>query len=332
MDSELESKCDESYSTYDELEQGGPLFFSIMLHTIVATEDSVAKNLLASFNKLSLETYNQDVPKFVSMVHFSLKRLRCMERQDPLDPKRIKSIVPNDLASKLIDVFSKSTDPTFAQAFTLIRLSKYTNINGPTKYSTPEEVLATAQSLYTELAQSGQWITTAPSTDSIFLAALVAGKICWNCSSDGHTFRHCPKPKNESLVASNKAQFEAARRDRTNKQRDSKGRGRGRGARNRRASGDKYAPPKHGESNKREINGKPHYYHFRSKTWKLDTQTPPATTLPPTISTVVAAPTGVPPPGDVSVLTSPTRAPTALLLANLKKQMEDSIAAFSIDE
>ena len=282
VDERLWEKCYERYSTYAPAEQGGSLFFIIMLQQLVSNTEEAARSLQNRLEKLHISAIEgENVDKAVSQIRGAIGRLGQINK------------LPQDLTRKLLAIFQTTSVEDFNGTFKHLAQQRTLDAivgRSSTTYD-PDKLCALAEQLYHEKLETGDWSgVTTKEKGAIFMQH---GKTptCWNCGESGHVLPDCPKPPHAETIAKNKLAFQQARGDRG----DASGR-------NPRSA--KFALPKEGENNKRTIDGKPMFFNNRFKRWVNDRESaqantaegqtqvtppvPPSTTIPPVASTSAA--------------------------------------------
>jgi hypothetical protein len=197
------------------------------------------------------------------------------------------------------------------------------------KASTPtiNEILEFAESQYHLMKSTGKWTGVhAKANETIFLAALQAATntgqkftICFNCGGS-HSFQNCPKPADQQVrIKANKKLFRDQR-----KKAKTPSRTPNKGTFKKPAVVGKFSPPTEEEKknkNQRLIDGKLHYFHFKTKRWNLvkESNSPgPSTTIAnPAMATLADNP-----PGHLTpVISNQTR---DLAVANAARQIEST--------
>jgi hypothetical protein len=254
----LWEKCLETHNLYPSVQHGGPLLFVIMMKKLqYDTEDAVRK--LTHFD-------GENVERAVSLLRGAEHRF-----------KNTKMGVPDDFTQWVLDIFQTSSVAAFNSQFALYNgmFSLGRKVaTAPFITPTPNELYRLAEQTYLELSSTGAWtgVSTKGTKDP---AGLTAGghsapkkspPTCWNCGEVGHTFPTCPKPKNETRIAENKAKV----------RKDRKQGGSAKAKNGNKKQGDakvknsKWAPPTSTENNKRIIDGTPHFWSPRNKRWFID--------------------------------------------------------------
>ena len=91
---DLLSKVLERYSTYQEIQQGGPLFFIIMMNILLSNTKSASKALVSQLHNLCLTKFvGEDIDKVVSLAQGAM---RCLANMNCL---------PNNIMTILLSIF-----------------------------------------------------------------------------------------------------------------------------------------------------------------------------------------------------------------------------------
>jgi hypothetical protein len=291
-EADLVTKVNETYSEYPTAERGGPLFFKIMMDKLQNNSEDAATYLISVVKNLKITDYDgENVDNVVSLVRGAHKRLLNLKSRTQ------KSLLPDDFAETLLQVFQTSSVPEFNTLFahekTQLELSELRT--GEKKYPEISDILAFAEAKYRKLYATGDWNGVKSKLNetgfiAAFNAALVStnlkngnphrhlNTLCFNCGG-AHALKDCKEPRDEARIAANRKQFwakvrEARRGNGGNNNNGNQGGGNGGGNRGRGGNRKqfKYAPPTEAErksGNKRTIDGKEHYYDFAIKRWQL---------------------------------------------------------------
>ncbi len=274
VDDTLWEKCYERYSTYPPVEQGGPLFFAIMLHQLVSNTEEAARSLQLRLEKLNIsDIAGENVDKAVSQIRGAIGRLVQINK------------LPEDLTRKLLAVFQTTSVDDFNATFKHLEHQRTLDtIVGRTSTNYDyDRLCGLAEQLYHEHLETGSWTGVTTKSKGAIFVQVGSGRTptCWNCGDSGHMLTECPKPANAQDIAKNKETFLQHRGDDNSKRR-----------------GTKFALPKEGENSKRVIDGKPMYFNPRMKRWVEDrdvSQASVASAAPPATPAPVPAIISVPP-------------------------------------
>ena len=255
-DDTLNGKIFEEYSRYPEEEQGGNLYFALMLKLTYRNAEEECQhlsNVLSTFQVTSIQ--GECITNFTTHVRSVVKFLKSAHVVQTLDGGEYHKYIRADLADKLLDSLQTTSTPEFNEVFkmtkNMLTVERHGTHNSTstdeTVFTSIEEILDLAQEHYLTLVSQGKWNGVTSPGQSSFLAGL-----CWNCGGQGHMAHECPKPKNEQAIARNRKQ-----QGRGGPGRGGGGRGRGKG----KGPSGKWAPPTAAEHNKRVIDGVPHHYN-----------------------------------------------------------------------
>ena len=291
-DLRLHQKVMETYSKYDSVYQGGPLYFKILIDLLVTNTEHMAESIIANITNFRISSLQgENVSTAVSMLKANCESLYHIKR------------LPSDIEVRLLRVYQTTSVPEFnsvfksqydARQYALLNpfqatvlpgtfsLQTYGAVDQTRLYQLCETLHGTAQNLYTQLRPTWDvpskpsttgFTATSPSTSKpdassssrsnaspspravTFKASALLSGVCWNCGSDQHLLSNCDKPRNEKQIELNRQAFRRAR--------DSSGSSTG-------SSPSPWAPPKEGESNKKVIKGRPMFYNRRAKRWVPD--------------------------------------------------------------
>jgi hypothetical protein len=265
---DLWMKVCESYDQYKVSEQGGPLFFILMMNHLLSDTEEAASSLVARLNDFKITNIRgEDIYKVVSLLRGACNRLRHINK------------LPEDIVKTLLTVFQTSSVDSFNETFHLLQKTrKHAAVlrkTGSTPDLTLEGIFKLAESDYRDLCQDSLWSgATTTGGDSAFTAEGATapttptsgggGLSCFNCGGP-HRQTECPNPKDEARIQANLAKFRA-----------------GRAARNGSKTGKawerphKYRLPEAGENERRTIDGKLHQFNAQVKKWLIVSATPAA--------------------------------------------------------
>jgi hypothetical protein len=223
------------------------------------TKDAV-RYLQEGVKKMKLTNFEgENVERAVSLLRGAERRLRNTE-----------SGVPQDFSKWVLDIFQTSSVDAFNAQFALYNgmfsLGRKVT-TAPMIQPTPGELYRLAEQTYLELVSIDAWtgITTKGSSHTgLTVGPAPHTLVCWNCGESGHNVSTCSKPKDQQRIAAGRAKFRKER----------KSGGPRKASKSRKPT--KWAPPSKEEKGKRVINGKPFYYHYKSKRWIPETGAPAA--------------------------------------------------------
>ena len=179
-ENDLRVKVLEQMNVLPEVQQGGPVFFKIMMKLVTTTTDNAIRALTKRVLNLDLKTIpGENVSKVTSLIRATLQRLETVGKTPP------------DMAYKLLEVFQTSSLDKFNKVFENLELMIKINMNDEVKY-TPDKILTLADMIYADLAE--HWPHDSKSVGSSFNADsdIMSRYDCWNCGKKGHLSRDCP--------------------------------------------------------------------------------------------------------------------------------------------
>lgn len=178
----LRDKVTEQLLDVPSIEQGGPLFFLMMIKVITSTTEEATRAMIRKLTTMKIsDLQGENVDKAISNVRIALTRLRTVNQ------------VPNDIKKLLIELFQTTSVPGFNEVFkTLDNTMRLGLASGP--LFDEGRIIDLAETTYHEFNERGEW-TSAKSSGGIFT-------VCWNCQEEGHVRSECPKlrvqqPNNE---------------------------------------------------------------------------------------------------------------------------------------
>jgi hypothetical protein len=323
-DDNLVLKINETYLSYPVEERGGPLFFKLLMDLLQNNSTEAAEYLVNVVKNLKITNFDgENILKVVSLIRGAVKRLTNLKDATG------QTALPKDLPNHLLDVFQTLSVEDFNSLFKHFHLQSQIATFRQKKASTPtiNEILEFAESQYHLMKSTGKWTGVhAKANETIFLAALQAATntgqkftICFNCGGS-HSFQNCPKPADQQVrIKANKKLFRDQR-----KKAKTPSRTPNKGTFKKPAVVGKFSPPTEEEKknkNQRLIDGKLHYFHFKTKRWNLvkESNSPgPSTTIAnPAMATLADNP-----PGHLTpVISNQTR---DLAVANAARQIEST--------
>jgi hypothetical protein len=324
-DDNLVLKINETYLSYPVKERGGPLFFKLLMDLLQNNSAEAADYLVNVVKNLKISNFDgENVLKVVSLIRGAVKRLTNLK------DARGQSALPTDLADHLLDVFQTSLVDDFNSLFKHFclqsKIATFRLKSGGSSGPTIDEILQFAENQYHLMKSTGKWTgVDAKSNETFFLAALQAAAsngtkftVCFNCGG-AHSFKSCPKPTNKSRIKANQKLFKERKKSGSGssspKSNDPN--------KNTGSKDGKFAPPTETEKknqSRRVIDGKLHYYHYKSKHWNLVKDNPkqssgPATTIAANTATLADTSQGNVTP----VISNQTR---DVAVANATRQLE----------
>jgi hypothetical protein len=319
MASDLWMKVNEEYNSYPAEAKGGPLVLYLMIHQLIAANDSIAITLSNKIDSVKISDYKgEDVGEAVTHLRAIIHRLKNMRRRDVAGNEI--DLVPLDLTKRLYKIFQTSSSSEFNGLFLNQYNQEYTKylITGNSAWADPDSVLTLAQNLYVRLCAENNWhgvdqnkatfpVITSPKAAATFLSKAK----CHNCGGQ-HLLRDCTEPQDPARISANQKRFKSIRKLAKKNENSKSSTGH--------PAGGKFPPkPEKGQTNRCTVDGKQYYYHFKSVCW-----------LPVDRQTNIAAN-----PADNSVPTTHTKPKQAavaeknLILSNLNNQFKDAMAALS---
>jgi hypothetical protein len=323
---DLWMKVSESYDNYKASEQGGPLFFILMMNHLLSDTEEAAASLVKRVTEFKITNIRgEDIYKVVSLLRGAVNRLTYIK------------LLPKDIIKLLLTVMQTSSVISFNETFHLLQKDRkqaaVLRKTGPTSGITIPEIFLLAESEYRELVEESKWNgVSTTGTKSIFAAGTPgnpgpSGKtiVCFNCGGS-HILTSCPTPKDEQRILANRTKF-FDQKKKTPLSPRSDGKGKPKGGTDGRT---KWKAPTKEENGKRVINGKPHWYHFKNRRWNVEsTGGPPK---PPGVNTAAVTPPAAgttPTAGTASVVppaAADKQATIQLALANSQKQINAAFA------
>jgi len=292
------------YKRYPEKEQGGPLFFILLINQLLSNTAAAAESLRTRVENFQLNTLQgEDVDQANLILRGALNRLEHVNK------------MPDHVELTLTRIMQTSSVPEFNEIFHYMELQHEAedeiNVTGiATKpFRTVDQILTKAVAKYRLLVEENKWNSNGTTGKSVFLAKGIKDAssfqtkfqvICWNCGG-GHGLGDCKAIKDEAKIQQARDKFMKDKKERRGKSKEGKpnsgrgGRGGGLGGRNGNTAGrsnnrSKWARPQSGESTRKRIDG--HLWNFNDSTrrWVKEEQnstTPSANVAVTTTTTPV---------------------------------------------
>ena len=285
----LLAKVKETYDMRSNEEQGGPLFFKLLMDTLQIHSKEAAEYLVTMVKNLKISNIDgENVSEMNSKIRGAINRLKNLKDENG------KSHLPDDMPTTLLEVYQTSSVEDFNNDFAYLRrhqmISKRSTVFGPFQKLSNEDLIQLAETTYANLVQRGLWNgvnTKANATQFVASKAKEAfanrlstfisksdfnkKKICFNCGGD-HLLHDCTQPKNEKRITAMKQKFWDKRKKVEgggggggNNERKKEG-----GKRNTKGKSNKWKPPTEEEKanhNRRMIDGNLNEYNESTRRW-----------------------------------------------------------------
>ena len=154
----LERKVKETYNTYSPEEQGGPLFFKILMDTLQNNSEEASLYLINMVKQLNISKLDgKNVATANTLIRSALSRLTNLKDENG------KSRMPDDMYKSLIKVYQTSSVAEFNETFALLEKQQRISMNlkkvkqGLTTELTIDELVQLAENTYNQLCQTNQW-------------------------------------------------------------------------------------------------------------------------------------------------------------------------------
>jgi hypothetical protein len=147
---DLWMKVCETYDQYKVSEQGGPLFFILMMNHLLSDTEEAASSLVARLHAFKItNVQGEDIYKVVSLLRGACNRLRHINK------------LPEDIVKILLTVFQTSSVDSFNETFHLLQKTrKHAAVlrkTGSSPDLTLEGIFKLAESDYRDLCQDSLW-------------------------------------------------------------------------------------------------------------------------------------------------------------------------------
>jgi hypothetical protein len=307
---DLWMKVCETYDHFKPSEQGGPLFFILMMNHLLSDTEEAASSLVARITDFKITNIRgEDIYKVVSLLRGACNRLRHINK------------LPEDIIKTLLVVFQTSSVDSFNETFHLLQKTrKHAAVlrqTGSTPTLSLEEIFKLAESDYRDMVQDSQWSgVTSKGGDSAFPAVdgppsippVRTGLACFNCGGS-HRQADCTKPRDDARIAANLTKFRASRAKP--------------GSATKWERPHKYRLPEAAENSRRVINGKPHQFSDAAQKWVL---VGPVSEAGANVATIPPPTSPAPPSADPSPASTPQFLHVQAADDNKAKMMQLAVA------
>jgi hypothetical protein len=210
---DLVMKISETYDTFKAGEQGGPLFFILMMNNLLSETEEAAQSLKERVkNFLIKSVQGENIYRVVSLLRGAMERLQHINK------------MPDNIVKTLLNVMQTSSVDAFNAQFNHIQRQRKQNaVLRQTRQRTDfqgENILMLAESEYRDLLNDNTWTGIhTKGTESVFQAGgknskghqgAGEGPECWNSCGGRHVVQDCKKPLDQNRIAANKKKYFAA--------------------------------------------------------------------------------------------------------------------------
>jgi hypothetical protein len=180
---------------FDRGEQGGPVFFWVMMSIIQSSTEDAIRGLEAKIQSMKIrDTPGENVGTAVGKLRINIKRLSDANR------------LPVDILIWLENIFQTTSVPEFNKVFEAIGTNRRLGIVGA-EPATVHSLLNLAETTFNEFSNLSKWPTSGSGASSFVQTQVKKTPVCWNCGTSGHTVKQCTKPANAAAQAKAKAEF-----------------------------------------------------------------------------------------------------------------------------
>lgn len=327
--------------------RSGPVFLFLLIGQLMASNESTAKTLISRLETIKISSYDgEDVEVVVSHLNAILDRLKAMHYVDSVGQSI--SQVPKHLSEIFYKIFQTSSNDQFnsffALRYTTDRAASLTSSDFNSKFWTaPDDLVLQATNLYRQLCLAGDWhgikqhkATFPVISDRKQAQAFISTIHCHNCGGP-HLLKSCDKPRNETRIAQNLAEFRRIK----NLARSQAGTSPSSSAPSNPQRRNGKWPPRPADRNHAHvtIDGKPHFFHFKKNRW-LPVSSPPRGSSDSAGAHAASTPGAstpsthgtTPPASSASSLTGasrtsgkPGKPPPSLAFAHLTQELTDTM-------
>jgi hypothetical protein len=251
---DLSMKISETYETFAVGEQGGPLFFILMMNHLLSDTEEAAISLNDRVKKFDIKTVEgENIFRVVSLLRGAVKRLQHINK------------MPEDIVRTLLNVMQTSSVESFNQQFNHLQKQRKQNSvlrqTGGAATLRWEDIFMLAESEYRDYVNDNLWSGVhTKGTNSVFhnsSESPAKGPECWNCLGP-HRIEDCKQSKDQLRIQENKKKW----MDKSPRH-------------NRNRNGGigppfKFRRPESRENNQRVIDKKPYTFSWENKRWAPD--------------------------------------------------------------
>jgi hypothetical protein len=230
---ELHQKVIETYNKFLSQYHGGPLYFKLVMDSLVTDLERMSSALLKHMTEYKIhDTKGEDVSHAVSLLCNGCDQLHSIHH------------LPQDMLRILVKVYQTTSNTEFNKLFELTELDMPQALSfvscdvfavqhhlfqkSPVLMLHLQDQLKSkcnslhgmADAEYVHVKYSGQWTllkgqgdSAALTTAKPLLKAVLQSGVCWNCGKEGHCLGECKKPRDNKRIDANKTAFMKLKRD-----------------------------------------------------------------------------------------------------------------------
>jgi ferredoxin-fold anticodon binding domain-containing protein len=161
---DLWMKVCETYDQYQASEQGGPLFFILMMNHLLSDTEEAASSLVLKITDFKITNVRgEDIYKVVSLLRGACNRLKHINK------------LPEDIVKTLLTVFQTSSVDSFNETFHLLQKTRkhaaVLSQTGSLPSLTTDKIFKLAESDYRDMLQDSLWTGVTTTTGASTFAA-----------------------------------------------------------------------------------------------------------------------------------------------------------------
>ncbi|KAG7340338.1 hypothetical protein IV203_023881 [Nitzschia inconspicua] len=104
------------HDSFPSAQQGGPLLLYLLIHQVVAANESVGRVLVDRLNTVTISSYpGEDITNVVAHLRALVRSLKAIRRRDASGLEI--SFVPSDLTKRIYEILATASCPTFTSYF-----------------------------------------------------------------------------------------------------------------------------------------------------------------------------------------------------------------------
>jgi hypothetical protein len=304
----LVNKVNETHLSYPAVQQGGPLFFKIMMDMLQDNSEDSAEFIISQVKNLKIsEETDENVETVISKIRVAAMRLENLKTLSG------SKALPAEFPDHILKVFQTSSSFEFNEFFKMLGVQQQIAVLKDPKSGRlkTEDIISYAESRYRSIKSKEEWSGVGAKSQGSIFVAQSSGPTCFNCGGP-HTLKDCPKPHDDARIKANKTAFWDKKGEKKKTAAKSSGNRNGKGPRM-----DEFAPPTAEEKknkSRRIIKGKLMFYHYKKKKWFAV----PTDNAAQAAAAAATVPT--PAPVQVAVQAPPASAPAGLM-ANQEQEV-----------
>jgi hypothetical protein len=195
-------KISETYEGFNTGEQGGPLFFILMMNHLLSDTEEAASSLLKKVKTFQIKkVIGEDISKVTSLLRGAINCLTSIHK------------LPDDIIKILLIVFQTTSVDDFNATFNLLekqrKQSAVLRQTGASTGITAADIFTLAESEYRDMLLDNKWTGVHNTGEAAFHSGMEKGRFqpeCCTCGGSHHA-KECTKPRDEKRIAESMTKF-----------------------------------------------------------------------------------------------------------------------------